>query len=72
MFLMQGVRKQATLLSQDSFRDFEKIPNEWTVSVRNKENFASHTSCMVSEILPQSQRSSRGIFGTIYLVEDAD
>ena len=35
---MLGVRKQTALLSQDSLRDFEKIPNEWTASVRSKEN----------------------------------
>ncbi len=31
------VRKQTALLSQDSLRDFVKIPNEWTASVRSKD-----------------------------------
>jgi len=39
MSAVLGVRKQTALLSQDSLRDFEKIPNEWTASVRSKESF---------------------------------
>ena len=30
------VRKQTALLSQGSLRDFVKIPNEWTASVRRR------------------------------------
>ncbi len=64
MSAVPGVRKQTTLLSQDSLRDFEKISNEWTASVRRAGKVYSPQRLQVPGVCP----GERGKLGTKFAI----